>query len=519
MIYVANLASSTVTPVEAATGTALRPIRMAGLLPVSVALTPDGRRLYVVGVGSDEDGSPGSVLAIDTATDTLSNPITVGSAPQQILVAPNGRTAYVLGGIDAATTPLTRPVTVTPIDTATEIARTPIPVGTLPSAMVLSPNGSELYVLDDSPANPSTPTGITPVDTATGKAAATIKVPAVHVVFAPNGRTAYAVGSPPSLVPIDVATGHPGKPISLGNALPLNAAVTANGKTVEVLGTPDPGLEVGSPERDNWTLTPVDAASGKAGTPIKLGAHPAGQAGTVTIAPNGQTAEVLIEGSASTADVVVPVDLLTSTARAPIMVGHNATEVVFAPDGASAYVLQSGASSAHNAPGSLIPIATATERVGRPITVGASPIALAIGAVPTPPSSSGTPLPTAVKSSEAHDLVATAEVKAQLTAAFAAAHRLPLAEVAGTYPGSVYYAYDTATRTYWAAASFEPATRDSVSVDNSFQDAGSNGLFARTGDRAWRFRGSGAPLACAEEQDLPAAIARLWAVPAHVAGC
>lgn len=519
MIYVANVGSSTVTPVVAGTDTALRSISMSGLVPVSLALTPDGRRLYVVGVGSDEDGSPGSVLAIDTATDTLSNPITVGAAPQQIVVTPNGKTAYVLGGIDAATTPSTRAVTVTPIDTATELARAPIPVGTLPKAMVLSPNGGELYVLDTSPADPSKPTGITPVDTATGKAAAPIKVPALRLVFAPNSKTAYAIDSPPSLVPIDVETGLPRKAIALGNALALDAAVTPDGKTVEVLGTPDPGLEAGSPQGDNWTLTPVAAATSKAGAPITLGAHPGAQAGTVTIAPNGLTAEVLIEGTAPTESVVVPVDLATSTAGAPIRVGANATELAFAPDGASTYVLDSGATSAQHSAGSLVPISTASERAGSPIAVGAEPIALAIGSVPTIPAPSAKPLAAVMNSSGVRNLVATTQVKAQLTAAFAAARKLPLREVAGTYAGSVYYAYDIATHTYWAAASFDPARGDPVGVLNSFQDAGSNGLFARAANGMWRFRGSGAPLACAEEQELPVAIARLWGVPAHVAGC
>jgi hypothetical protein len=215
---------------------------------------------------------------------------------------------------------------------------------------------------------------------------------------------------------------------------------------------------------------------------------------------------------------VIPVDLATSTVGAPIRVGTNATELALSPNGASVYVLDSGGTSAHSA-GSLVPIATASERAGSPITVGAEPIALTIGSVPATPTPSATPLAAVVKSPGVRNLVATAQVKAQLTAAFAAAHKLPRSEVAGTYPGSVYYAYDTTTQTYWAAAFFDAAKGDPVRVLDSFQDAGSNGLFARTANGTWRFRGSGAPLACAEEQELPLAIARLWGVPAHVAGC
>ena len=53
------------------------------------------------------------------------------------------------------------------------------------------------------------------------------------------------------------------------------------------------------------------------------------------------------------------------------------------------------------------------------------------------------------------NLVATSQVKAGLTAAFVAMKQIPAADVLGTRPGSVYYAYDTATETYWAFAAFD----------------------------------------------------------------
>jgi len=70
----------------------------------------------------------GTVTPIDTATGTPGTPITVGSDPQHIAVAPNGKTAYVANdGTD----------TVTPIRTATNTAGTPITVGDNPLAIAI----------------------------------------------------------------------------------------------------------------------------------------------------------------------------------------------------------------------------------------------------------------------------------------------------------------------------------------------------------------------------------------------
>lgn len=114
-IYVADLASAALTPVNSSSRAVGPAIELGGLIPSALATTPNGRTVYAVVIGSDEDGSPGSVIPITTATNTLGKAIAVGTSPQAIAITPNGSTAYVLNGIDAATTPLTQPVTITPI--------------------------------------------------------------------------------------------------------------------------------------------------------------------------------------------------------------------------------------------------------------------------------------------------------------------------------------------------------------------------------------------------------------------
>ncbi|MGH3257664.1 MAG: YncE family protein, partial [Streptosporangiaceae bacterium] len=78
-----------VTPISVATNTAGRPIP-AGREPGAMAITPDGKTLYVADVGSD------TVTPISVATNTAGPRITVGPAPDEIVITPDGKRAYVL---------------------------------------------------------------------------------------------------------------------------------------------------------------------------------------------------------------------------------------------------------------------------------------------------------------------------------------------------------------------------------------------------------------------------------------
>jgi YVTN family beta-propeller protein len=77
--YVVNQGSGTVTPIRAATSTALPPIKV-GVSPEAIAITPDGKTAYVANVGS------GTVTPIRTATNTALTPITVGRYPIAIAI-------------------------------------------------------------------------------------------------------------------------------------------------------------------------------------------------------------------------------------------------------------------------------------------------------------------------------------------------------------------------------------------------------------------------------------------------
>jgi YVTN family beta-propeller protein len=59
------------------------------------------------------------------------------------------------------------------------------------------------------------------------------------VAFTPDGATAYVTNyDAATITPIDVATGTPGAPISVGGA-PFGVAVTPGGSTVYVVNSDD----------------------------------------------------------------------------------------------------------------------------------------------------------------------------------------------------------------------------------------------------------------------------------------
>jgi hypothetical protein len=91
-------------------------------------------------------------------------------------------------------------------------------------------------------------------------------------------------------------------------------------------------------------------------------------------------------------------------------------------------------------------------------------------------------------STKPQNLVATAEVKSALVSAYLAHSGLAAGQVAGTSPGSVYYAYAPLTGTYWALAAFQPASTASQQTKVSMQDDGCCGIFDHSsGATEWTF--------------------------------
>ena len=77
--YVVNGSSGTVTPIRNATKTAGKAIKV-GSLPDAIAITPDGKTVYVAN-GGDAMRTSDTVTPIDTATNKVGKAINVGTGP------------------------------------------------------------------------------------------------------------------------------------------------------------------------------------------------------------------------------------------------------------------------------------------------------------------------------------------------------------------------------------------------------------------------------------------------------
>jgi DNA-binding beta-propeller fold protein YncE len=123
---------------------------------MGLAVTPDGKTVYAV--------DSLTVVPISTATGKAGKPIQTGYNSWQMVFTPNGKTGYVLGGLN----------TVTPVSTVTGKAGKPITVGragySAPWAIAITPNGKTAWVTGDQPHNVLHPPGyVLPISTATNK--------------------------------------------------------------------------------------------------------------------------------------------------------------------------------------------------------------------------------------------------------------------------------------------------------------------------------------------------------------
>jgi DNA-binding beta-propeller fold protein YncE len=322
--YVATSAKAVVA-INLKTNAVLKTIRLkAPGIPQDMAITANGKTVYVLSAPVPTPAAPvpgrGAVTAISTATDRAGRPIRLQGDLQQILITPNGQTAYVL---EAGTG-------LAPIDLSTRRLLPEIKVrGAGGEAML--PSGKTIYV--------NASAGIVPVDLSTGKARKPIVSPeskdiSFGPVITPNGATLYdetliraSRHSPRvtwGLLPVNTATNTALKPITEKNFFGLQLA----------FGTGGTALYAAS----NNSLLPIDTATNK---PLKEIRLPSSRDSYILAgSPDASTvyaADVTATGSKSW---VVPINAATNTAGTPVSLGPSGWGpwiIGVAPDG-GAYV-------------------------------------------------------------------------------------------------------------------------------------------------------------------------------------
>lgn len=217
-----------------------------------------------------------------------------------------------------------------------------------PEAIAISPDGTKAYV---SNYDAST---VTPINLITGEPGTPISVganPFSGIVFTPDGSKAYVTCYGGGVVPIDVATNTPETEITANLNGPEGIAITPDGTKVYVCNENDASITV------------IDVATNTPGTPIPIGNFP----WSIAITPDGSKAYVTCRND----NTVVPVDLSTDTPGTPISISGNVWSVAIAPNGTKAYVSNSSGDNIQT-------IDVSTDTTGTVIAVGASPKGLVI---------------------------------------------------------------------------------------------------------------------------------------------
>lgn len=289
LLYVLNGGSKSVSTINTATNQVVGTPIPTGELPESIAITPNGKRAFVV----NQTGA--SVTVIETATRTPVATIPLPSNGERVAISPDGKTAYV-------TSESKEKVIAINTETATEVGT--ITAGPEASAIAISPNGKQAFV-------GIAPEDVQVVETATGKpVGGPIKVAgfAQEIAFTPDGETAY-VAAGNEVAVIDTALGQVVREIPIGAAV-SSLAVSPDGRRLYVSSAADKNVSV------------VETATNKVvGMPIALTVEPE----EIAITPDGLTAYVA-DGSA-----VTPINLATDKPGTAIT-APGVFRLVVAPD-------------------------------------------------------------------------------------------------------------------------------------------------------------------------------------------
>jgi YVTN family beta-propeller protein len=225
---------------------------------IDLALSADGSVAYVTEPNTDK------LLVLDTATGKVVNSVTVGSDPSGLAVTPNGSQVWVVNSTlsPAATgstagglfSPVSGSGSVTVVSTASDLVLGTINVGTGPIDVAFSPDGRFAFVTDNGALSPG---AVTVINTAT-----------LAVVWSLTPTAATGTASAPA-----AGAAAAGLPTGVNGPNPTSVAVTPNGRQVWVSVVDDLADGSQSPTTQD-SVSVFDAATGAEAATIAVGAGP-----------------------------------------------------------------------------------------------------------------------------------------------------------------------------------------------------------------------------------------------------
>jgi YVTN family beta-propeller protein len=188
--YVANRDHGTLSVISTATATRVGTIDVGGRLLQEVEITPDGAHAYVA-----SQVIPGFVSVVSTASRTMLGTIAVGDIPVHLAITPDGRFVYVVNrGLGSES--------VSVIETAGNTVAATIPLGFAPNDVAITPDGATAYV--------TIPEGLVVINTATNTIVDTIPLAGYPETLGitPDGALAYVgIGTLGHFAVVDLKAG------------------------------------------------------------------------------------------------------------------------------------------------------------------------------------------------------------------------------------------------------------------------------------------------------------------------
>ena len=336
-VYIADEGASTVSVMDATSFKKIGSIPV-GQGPHNVQVSPDGKWVWVTNNGDPakvaetmpaekmpkaEHGAmagAGAVWVIDATTDAVVAKVPVGKHPAHVVVASDGRTAYITNGGDN---------TVSVVDTAAQRVVGVVAVGASPHGLRITPDGKWVWVTNNG--DPA-------------KAAETMPMPAEKMPKAEHGAMAGAG----AVWVIDAATDAVVAKVPVGKH-PAHVVVASDGRTAYITNGGDN------------TVSVVDTATQRVIGVAPVGVSPHG----LRITPDGKQVWVAnLKG-----DTVSVIDTVSRKQVAQIAAGKGPAQVGFTPDGRFGFVSLSG----ENKVAVIDPV---SRKVIRKIAVGTVPIQL-----------------------------------------------------------------------------------------------------------------------------------------------
>jgi YVTN family beta-propeller protein len=283
-------------PIDVATHKPGTPIKL-GVAPSATAVTPDGR----IAVVANEAAK--TVSIVDLVRRAVVATVAVGATPAGIVIDATGTTAWVACGLDH---------TLVPINLHTDTAGAALAMGNAPGDLTLPAASGVAWVLF-----PSSNGRITFLSGAEGPLQRSIRVGnGPNVLIGTGSETSWVANSLSNTVQrLNVAGQSVGRSIPVGRA-PVDLKLTPDGKSLLVLGYGD-GQHAG-------TLTRIDTATSKPGTPLSVGPAP----GSLTISATGGLAYV----ASYDARTITVVDVTQWRVLATLALPCGPTDLAIMPD-------------------------------------------------------------------------------------------------------------------------------------------------------------------------------------------